>query len=81
MHEDGSHNAEGLMVTPNGSAYVVTKLALGSGGAVMATGPSIVYRVPFSEHIRLDRGPRRDPADPNPERPRHRQQRRIACSQ
>jgi hypothetical protein len=49
MYEDGSHNAEGLMVAPDGNAYVVTKVAPGSGGVVTATGPSSVYRVtPFS---------------------------------
>jgi hypothetical protein len=49
MYEDGSHNAEGLMVAPDGNAYVVTKLASGAGGVVSATGPSSVYRVtPFS---------------------------------
>ena len=45
-YEDGSHNAEGLMVGPDGSVYVVTKLASGSGGPVAATGPSSIYRLP-----------------------------------
>jgi len=45
-YEDGSHNAEGLMVAPDGTVYVVTKLAPGSGGRVAATGPSSIYRVP-----------------------------------
>ena len=44
-YEDGSHNAEGLMVGPDGSVYVVTKLAPGSGGNVPASGPSSVYRL------------------------------------
>ncbi len=44
-YEDGSHNAEGLMVTPDGTVYVVTKLASGSGGAVAASGPSSIYRL------------------------------------
>lgn len=44
-YEDGSHNAEGLMVAPDGTIYVVTKLAPGSGGSVVATGPSSVYRL------------------------------------
>jgi hypothetical protein len=47
-YEDGSHNAEGLMVAPDGTIYVVTKLAPGSGGSVAATGPSSVYRLPRS---------------------------------
>jgi hypothetical protein len=47
-YEDGSHNAEGLMVSPDGTIYVVTKLAPGSGGNVAATGPSSVYRLPAS---------------------------------
>lgn len=47
-YEDGSHNAEGLMVGPDGTIYVVTKLAPGSGGSVTATGPSSVYRLPGS---------------------------------
>lgn len=45
-YEDGSHNAEGLMVAPDGTIYVVTKLAPGSGGRVAATGPSSVYKLP-----------------------------------
>lgn len=48
VYEDGSHNAEGLMVAPDGTIYVVTKLAPGSGGRVAATGPSSVYRLPSS---------------------------------
>jgi hypothetical protein len=50
QYEDGSHNAEALMVAPDGTVYVVTKLAPGSGGSVAATGPSSVYRLspPFS---------------------------------
>jgi hypothetical protein len=49
-YEDGSHNAEALMVAPDGTVYLVTKLAPGSGGSVAATGPSSVYRLspPFS---------------------------------
>jgi hypothetical protein len=49
-YEDGSHNAEALMVAPDGTVYVVTKLAPGSGGTVAATGPSSIYRLspPFS---------------------------------
>jgi hypothetical protein len=47
-YEDGSHNAEGLMVAPDGTVYVVTKLAPGSGGRVAATGPSSIYRLPSS---------------------------------
>lgn len=47
-YEDGSHNAESLMVGPDGSVYVVTKLASGSGGRVAATGPSSIYRLPAS---------------------------------
>jgi len=47
-YEDGSHNAEGLMVAPDGTVYVVTKLAPGSGGRVAATGPSSIYRLPPS---------------------------------
>ena len=47
-YEDGSHNAEGLMVGPDGVVYVVTKLAPGSGGRVAATGPSSIYRLPSS---------------------------------
>jgi len=48
VYEDGSHNAEGLMVSPDGTIYVVTKLAPGTGGRVSATGPSNVYRLPLS---------------------------------
>jgi hypothetical protein len=44
-YEDGSHNAESLMVAPDGTLYVVTKLAPGSGGRVAATGMSSVYRL------------------------------------
>ena len=44
-YEDGSHNAESLMVAPDGALYIVTKLAPGSGGAVNATGPSSVYKL------------------------------------
>lgn len=44
-YEDGSHNAESLMVSPDGTLYVVTKLAPGSGGNVMANGASSVYRL------------------------------------
>jgi hypothetical protein len=47
-YEDGSHNAEGLMVSPDGTIYVVTKVAPGSGGRVAATGPSSIYRLPSS---------------------------------
>jgi hypothetical protein len=47
-YEDGSHNAESLMVAPNGNLYIVTKLAPGSGGNVAATGPSSVYRIDAS---------------------------------
>ena len=47
-YEDGSHNAESLMVAPNGALYVVTKLAPGSGGKVTANGPSSVYRLDAS---------------------------------
>ena len=46
VYEDGSHNAEGLMVGPDGTIYVVTKLAPGTGGRVEATGPSSIYRLP-----------------------------------
>jgi len=45
QYEDGSHNAEGLMVGPDGSVYIVTKLAPGTGGAVPADGSSSVYRL------------------------------------
>lgn len=48
VYEDGSHNAEGLMVGPDGAVYVVTKLAPSSGGRVEATGPSSIYRLPAS---------------------------------
>ena len=48
VYDDGSHNAEGLMVSPDGTIYVVTKLAPGTGGRVSATGPSSVYRLPPS---------------------------------
>jgi len=44
-YEDGSHNAESLMVAPSGALYIVTKLAPGSGGAVKASGPSSVYKL------------------------------------
>ena len=44
-YEDGSHNAESLLVAPNGNLYIITKLAPGSGGNVDATGPSTVYRI------------------------------------
>jgi hypothetical protein len=44
-YEDGSHNAESLMVAPDGTLYIITKLAPGSGGNVEATGPSSVYRI------------------------------------
>jgi hypothetical protein len=44
-YEDGSHNAESLMVGPDGIVYVVTKSAPGSGGRVPATGPSSIYRL------------------------------------
>ena len=44
-YEDGSHNAESLMVGPDGALYVLTKLAPGSGGSVSATGPSSVYKL------------------------------------
>lgn len=44
-YEDGSHNAESLMVAPDGALYVVTKLAPGSGGRVEATGASSVYKL------------------------------------
>jgi hypothetical protein len=46
VYEDGSHNAEGLMVGPDGTLYVVTKVAAGTGGRVAATGPSTIYRLP-----------------------------------
>lgn len=45
-YEDGSHNAESLMVAPDGTVYVITKLAPGTGGNVRADGPSSVYRLP-----------------------------------
>jgi hypothetical protein len=45
-YEDGSHNAESMMIGPDGTVYIVTKLASGSGGRVAATGPSSVYRLP-----------------------------------
>jgi hypothetical protein len=48
VYEDGSHNAEGLMVSQDGTIYVVTKVAPGTGGRVPATGPSSVYRLPPS---------------------------------
>lgn len=48
VYEDGSHNAEGLMVAPDGTIYVVTKVAPGTGGRVPASGPSSVYRLPAS---------------------------------
>lgn len=44
-YEDGSHNAESLMVAPDGTLYIITKLAPGSGGNVEATGPSDVFRI------------------------------------
>lgn len=44
-YEDGSHNAESLMVAPDGTLYVVTKLAPGSGGPVESSGPSSIYRL------------------------------------
>lgn len=44
-YEDGSHNAESLMVGPDGTVYVVTKVAPGTGGSVVANGPSEVYRL------------------------------------
>lgn len=44
-YEDGSHNAESFMVAPDGTMYIITKLAPGSGGRVVATGPSSVYRI------------------------------------
>jgi hypothetical protein len=44
-YEDGSHNAESLLVGPDGTVYVLTKLAPGSGGNVRADGPSSVYRL------------------------------------
>jgi hypothetical protein len=47
-YEDGSHNAESLMVAPDGNLYVVTKLAPGSGGKVAATGVSSVYKLAAS---------------------------------
>jgi hypothetical protein len=47
-YDDGSHNAESLLVAPDGTLYVITKLAPGSGGKVTATGPSSVYRLPAS---------------------------------
>jgi hypothetical protein len=47
-YDDGSHNAESLMVGPNGNVYIVTKLAPGSGGRVAATGRSDVYRIDAS---------------------------------
>lgn len=47
-YEDGSHNAESLMVAPDGALYIVTKLAPGSGGNVAATGVSSVYKLPAS---------------------------------
>jgi hypothetical protein len=48
VYEDGSHNAEGLMVAPDGTIYVVTKVAPGTGGRVAATGPSTIYKLPAS---------------------------------
>ncbi|HET8933504.1 MAG TPA: hypothetical protein VFN67_08700 [Polyangiales bacterium] len=44
-YEDGSHNAESLLVAPDGTLYIITKLAPGSGGNVEAAGPSSVYRI------------------------------------
>jgi hypothetical protein len=44
-YSDGSHNAESLMVAPDGTLYIITKLAPGSGGNVKASGPSSVYRL------------------------------------
>ncbi|HEY8943584.1 MAG TPA: hypothetical protein VIM73_04950 [Polyangiaceae bacterium] len=46
VYEDGSHNAEGLMVGPDGTIYIATKLAPGTGGRVEAMGPSSIYRLP-----------------------------------
>jgi hypothetical protein len=46
-YEDGSHNGESLMVAPDGTVYIVSKLAPGSGGRVLATGPSSIYRLPM----------------------------------
>ncbi|MEY4583055.1 MAG: hypothetical protein RL701_7758, partial [Pseudomonadota bacterium] len=45
-YEDGSHNAESLLVAPDGALYIITKLAPSSGGRVAATGVSSVYRLP-----------------------------------
>jgi hypothetical protein len=47
-YEDGSHNAESLMVGPDGSIYIVTKVAPGTGGNVAATGVSSIYKLPAS---------------------------------
>ncbi|MGC4088744.1 MAG: hypothetical protein QM756_12765 [Polyangiaceae bacterium] len=47
-YPDGSHNAESLMVGPDGTVYVISKLAPGSGGNVLATGPSSIYRLPLA---------------------------------
>lgn len=47
-YEDGSHNAESLMVGPDGSLYIVTKVAPGTGGSVAATGVSSIYKLPAS---------------------------------
>ncbi|HKU40847.1 MAG TPA: hypothetical protein VJR89_21950, partial [Polyangiales bacterium] len=47
-YEDGSHNAESLMVGPDGSLYIVTKLAPGSGGKVAANGVSSIYKLAAS---------------------------------
>jgi hypothetical protein len=47
-YPDGSHNAESLLIAPDGTLYIITKLAPGSGGRVQATGPSSVYRLPQS---------------------------------
>jgi hypothetical protein len=47
-YEDGSHNAESLMVAPDGNLYIVSKLAPGSGGKVTASGVSSVYKLAAS---------------------------------
>jgi hypothetical protein len=46
-YEDGSHNAESLLVAPDGTLYVITKVAPGTGGSVRADGPSSVYGLPL----------------------------------
>jgi hypothetical protein len=48
QYEDGSHNAESLLVAPDGTLYIITKLGPGTGGSVTATGPSSVYRIDAS---------------------------------